>query len=64
MVGATLGIAILGAVFAGHAGQSVSAASDFMSGLRAALIGSGAAELTGVIIAFAFIRRDSLHVKT
>jgi len=49
---------------AAHAGQNVSAASDFMSGLRAALTGSGAAELTGVIIAFAFIRRDSLHVKT
>jgi len=64
MVGATLGIAILGAIFASHTGQNVSAASDFLAGLRAALIGSGIAELTGAVIAFVFIRRDSLHAKT
>jgi EmrB/QacA subfamily drug resistance transporter len=64
MVGATLGVAILGAIFAAHAGQDVAAASDFMSGLRAALIGSGVAELSGAAIALAFIRRDSLHAKT
>lgn len=64
MVGATLGIAILGAIFAIHAGQNVSAASGFMAGLRAALIGSGIAELTGAVIALAFIQRNSLHAKT
>src|SRR5262249_25311764 len=64
MVGATLGVAILGAIFAAHAGQNVTAASGFMPGLRSALIGSGIGELTGAAIAIAFIRRDSLHAKT
>jgi len=61
MVGATLGVAILGAIFAGHAGQNATAGSDFVSGLRAALTGSGIAELIGAVIALAFIRSNSLH---
>jgi EmrB/QacA subfamily drug resistance transporter len=64
MVGATLGVAILGAVFAAHAGQDAAVGPGFLSGLRAALIGSGVAELIGAAIAFAFIRHDSLHTKT
>jgi len=63
MVGATLGVAILGAAFAAHAGQNAAAGSGFLSGLRAALIGCGVAELIGAAIAFAFIKRDSLHPK-
>jgi MFS transporter, DHA2 family, methylenomycin A resistance protein len=61
MIGATLGVAILGATFAAHAGQDASAGSGFLPGLRTALIGSGVAELIGAAIAFSFIRRDSLH---
>jgi len=61
MVGATLGVAILGAAFAAYAGQTPSAGEGFLSGLRAALTGSGVAELIGAAIAIAFIRRDSLH---
>ena len=61
MIGATLGVAILGATFAAHAGQDASAGSGFLPGLRTALIGSGVAELIGATIAFSFIRRDSLH---
>jgi MFS transporter, DHA2 family, methylenomycin A resistance protein len=61
MVGATLGVAILGAVFAAYAGQIPSAGEGFLSGLRAALTGSGVAELIGAAIAVTFIRRDSLH---
>jgi MFS family permease len=61
MVGATLGVAILGAAFAVHAGQEAAAGSGFLPGLRAALIGSAVAEFIGAAIAFAFIRRDSLH---
>jgi MFS family permease len=61
MIGATLGVAILGAAFAAHAGQDAAAGSRFLTGLRTALIGSGVAELIGAAIAFSFIRRDSLH---
>jgi EmrB/QacA subfamily drug resistance transporter len=63
MVGATLGVAILGAAFAVHAGQDVAAGSGFLPGLRTALIGSGLAELIGAGIVFSFIRRDSMHAK-
>jgi predicted MFS family arabinose efflux permease len=61
MVGATLGVAILGAIFASHAGQDASAGAGFLPGLHAALMGSGAAELIGAAVALAFIRRNSLH---
>jgi MFS family permease len=63
MVGATLGIAILGAIFAAHAGQDASAGVGFLPGLRAALIGSGVAELIGAVIAFVFIGRDAMHAQ-
>jgi MFS transporter, DHA2 family, methylenomycin A resistance protein len=63
MVGATLGIAILGAVFAAHAGQNAPVGPGFLPGLHAALIGSGVAELIGAAIAFGFIRHDSLNAK-
>lgn len=55
MVGATLGVAILGAVFAHFAGQEARA-PGFMPGLRAALGIGGAAELAGALVAFRFIR--------
>jgi MFS family permease len=58
MVGATLGVAILGALFAAHAGAQ--AASGVLAGMRLALIGGGAAELVGASIAVGFIRKDSL----
>ncbi|HZQ12505.1 MAG TPA: MFS transporter [Pseudolabrys sp.] len=63
MVGATLGVAILGALFAAHAGQEATA-SGFLPGMRVALSGGGIAELIGAVIALAFIRRNSLHAKT
>lgn len=61
MVGATLGVAILGAVFAAHAGQDSVAGDQFLAGTRGALTGSGMAELAGAVIALIFIRRDSSH---
>ena len=60
MVGATLGVAILGALFAAHAGPQGATGADFLSGMRAALSGGGAAELVGAVVAIAFIRKDSL----
>jgi MFS family permease len=56
MVGATLGVAVLGAVFAHFAGQQL-AAEGFLPGLRAALGIGGAAELAGAAIALAFVGR-------
>ena len=57
MVGATLGIAILGAAFAHFAGQSGGAAR-FPEGLRAALGLGGLMELAGAVVAAAFVPRE------
>jgi MFS transporter, DHA2 family, methylenomycin A resistance protein len=64
MVGATFGVAILGAIFAARAGQNAIAGADFLPGLRAALAGGGIAELIGAVIALTFIRSNSLHAKS
>jgi EmrB/QacA subfamily drug resistance transporter len=63
MVGATMGVAILGSVFAAYAGQETNVAAGFMPGLRAAMIAAGLAELFGAAIAAAVIRHDSLDAK-
>jgi MFS transporter, DHA2 family, methylenomycin A resistance protein len=60
MVGATLGIAVLGAVFAMFAGGS-GAGSHLTAGLAPAYVGGGIGEMIGAAAAFIFIRRDSLH---
>jgi EmrB/QacA subfamily drug resistance transporter len=56
MVGATLGVAVLGAVFAMHVAQGVGT-----QGLAPAYLAGGMGELIGAAVAFAFIRCDSLH---
>jgi len=63
MVGATMGVAILGSVFAAYAGQQANVATGFMPGLHAAMIAAGMAELLGAVIAGVLIRHDSLHAK-
>jgi MFS family permease len=63
MVGATLGVAILGTVFAAYAGQDAAMGAGFLPGLHAAMSGSGTVELFGAVIAFAFIRKNSLQAK-
>jgi len=63
MVGATMGVAILGSVFAAYAGQQADVVAGFMPGLRAAMVAAGSAELLGAAIAAAVIRHDSLHAK-
>jgi EmrB/QacA subfamily drug resistance transporter len=63
MIGATMGIAVLGALFAVFAGQDAAAGEGFLPGLRAAMLVGGSAELVGAVIAFAFIRSDSLKKK-
>lgn len=60
MVGATLGVAILGALFAAQAGQAAASNETFLAGLRAALTGSAASELLGALVAITLIRGDAL----
>jgi MFS transporter, DHA2 family, methylenomycin A resistance protein len=57
MVGATLGVAALGALFAmfSRGGTSI------VGGLAPAFIGGAAAELFGALVALVYIRRNSLH---
>ncbi len=64
MVGATLGVAILGNLFASFAGEQAATGAGFLSGLRAAMGAAGSAELCGAAVAFAVIRRDALEAKT
>jgi hypothetical protein len=59
MIGATLGIAVLGAAFAVQAaGQTAEA---MVSGLRVAYLGGALVELAGAMIALVFIRDDSME---
>jgi hypothetical protein len=60
MIGATLGVAVLGAVFAMLAG-GIGEGSDIVAGLAPAYVGGGIVEMIGAAAAFVFIRRDSLH---
>lgn len=61
MVGATLGVAVLGSIYAVHAGQGSPDAT--VAGLRLALLGGAVSELTGAALAFALIRSDSMEQK-
>jgi MFS transporter, DHA2 family, methylenomycin A resistance protein len=60
MVGATLGVAVLGAIFAMFAG-STGPGSHIVAGLVPAYVGGGIGEMIGAAAAFIFIRRDSLQ---
>jgi MFS transporter, DHA2 family, methylenomycin A resistance protein len=59
MIGATLGIAALGSVFAVHAGTQ--APDAMVHGLRLAYLGGALVELTGALIALVFIRDDAME---
>ena len=62
MIGATLGVAVLGAVFATVA-DGAGDGSHIVAGLVPAYIGGGIVEMIGAVAAFVFIRRESLHPK-
>jgi EmrB/QacA subfamily drug resistance transporter len=59
MVGATMGVAGLGAIYAAwaHAGTP----AGILEGLRWALLGGAGGELTGAVIAFVFTRANSME---
>jgi DHA2 family methylenomycin A resistance protein-like MFS transporter len=54
-VGATLGVAVLGALFASHAGQNPATASAIVAGLWPPLIGGAIIEFAGALLAWAII---------
>lgn len=56
MVGATLGIAVMGAVFANAAGQGTSDAASIAHGMSAAFVLGGAGEWVGALLAWRFAR--------
>jgi hypothetical protein len=58
MIGATLGIAVLGAIYAVFAAKGTTSAA--IAGLRLAFLGGGCVELAGALIAALFIRSDSM----
>jgi MFS transporter, DHA2 family, methylenomycin A resistance protein len=59
MTGATLGVAVLGALFAMFTGSGDG--GHLAAGLAPAYIGGGIGEMAGAIAAFLFIRHDSLR---
>jgi EmrB/QacA subfamily drug resistance transporter len=61
MVGATLGIAVLGAIFAVYAGGGET--EGMITGLRLAYLGGAIVELSGAAVALVFIRSDSAEQK-
>jgi MFS transporter, DHA2 family, methylenomycin A resistance protein len=61
MVGATLGVALMGTIFGHYSGQGTPTA--FTTGLRAAFWLGAAGELLGALIAFVGVRGDALTRK-
>jgi MFS transporter, DHA2 family, methylenomycin A resistance protein len=59
MIGATLGIAMLGAIYAVYSAGSDT--QETIIGLRLAYLCGGAVELVGALVAFLFIRADSME---
>ena len=64
IVGATLGVAVLGAVYASKAGQTATDAAGIVEGFRYAMWGAAASELLGTVVALFFIRDDALRRKS
>jgi EmrB/QacA subfamily drug resistance transporter len=58
MTGATMGIALLGAIYAAHA--QAGSTQAMLDGLHWAFLGGAIAELSGVVIALVFTRADSM----
>jgi EmrB/QacA subfamily drug resistance transporter len=56
MVGATLGVAILGSIFGGRLDQTAHDVPKFLSGMQKALAIGGSGEIAGAVIAFALLR--------
>jgi DHA2 family methylenomycin A resistance protein-like MFS transporter len=63
MVGATLGVAILGVIFGPRIEEVAKDAPQFLAAMRVAFLTGGAAQLVGAAIALAYLKHDSLSTK-
>jgi hypothetical protein len=63
MVGATLGVAVLGGFFAAHAGQNPIDALEIAEALQPALVGGAASEFLGALLAWRWIPADALRCR-
>jgi EmrB/QacA subfamily drug resistance transporter len=64
MVGATLGVAILGIVFGTRAEAAAADPAQFLHGMRTAFLIGGLAQVAGAAVAILCFRRDSLETKS
>ncbi len=64
MVGATLGVAVLGAVFAAYAGASAVDPNRIVAGLHPAFIGGAVSELLGALAVWRWAPRGALRAAT
>jgi hypothetical protein len=62
MIGATLGVAVLGGIFAAHAGQNAIDPQRVVEGLHPALLGGAISEILGALAAWYWIPGDALRV--
>jgi MFS transporter, DHA2 family, methylenomycin A resistance protein len=60
MIGATLGVAVLGGIFAAHAGQNPTDPQQIVEGLHPAFIGGAISEILGALVAWRGIPADAL----
>ncbi len=60
MIGATLGVAVLGGIFAAHAGQNPVDPQQIVEGLHPAFAGGAVSEILGALAAWRWIPRDAL----
>jgi len=63
MIGATLGVAILGVIFGPHIEEVAEDAPQFLAAMRVAFLTGGAAQLVGTAIALTYLKHDSLSTK-
>ena len=61
MIGATLGVAVLGALFAAHAGQNPVDPQRIVEGLHPAFLGGAISEFLGALAAWFWIPRGALQ---
>jgi MFS family permease len=62
MIGATLGVAVLGGIFAAHAGQNPVDPQQIVAGLQPAFVGGAISEILGALTAWRWIPSDALAV--
>jgi MFS family permease len=62
MIGATLGVAVLGGIFAAYAGQNPVDPQQIVAGLQPAFVGGAISEILGALAAWRWIPSDALAV--